>query len=428
MANYTNEKLAWAALSNMFPDSYNPLGAIGNMISGAQTTPDVPTRGMMMDRANGTDTASRQNAINAVKPPENLTAPNTDPDQAWYNIPGHIGNMFSGPSQPPPAATTRGMILDRERGTDTASRRAAQSAAGTNVGGGAPIGVGEAAGTNFGGRTPNGGVSNLPPKLPAMGSKLPAMGGKIPFNGAKQAMDKQAIAFHANRLHILNTEIARYTPAVLLKQAAEYPTTRNKQACAYYLGLKKQAAVEKKAILNLIGQGLKAGWGLLKAPFGATARGHMADAGKAALRGVEIATKKAPIASLAGAGGLTLGAEHFGLPFLGDVAEATKARYNDTEKGIGNFFHRLSRGYNATTADPTSDFASSGINKAKKVIESATPKSINSAVTNSGIIPSKPSRYLRVEESSIPAEYKSRSLPESNPQWRSGTRGRYYDY
>ena len=592
MANYTNEKLAWAALSNMFPNSYNPLGAIGNMISGAQTTPDVPTRGMMMDRANGTDTASRQKAVETAKPLTNLTVPNTDPDQAWYNIPGHIGNMFSGPSQPPPAATTRGMILDRERGTDTASRRAAQSAAGTNVGGGAPIGVGEAAGTNFGGGTPNGGVSNLPPKLPAMGSKLPAiggkipfngakqamdkqalgpvsqlvggvskrlamaerllpmaerlprdtyasgpvsslirergqgllakikqmftapissnpgtpsitsfnpkvspkdmaglnthgpnpghyrnvitgeqtpfgpfdpyglglknptiaeqiknlitgnsktamsnlppklpaMGGKIPFNGAKQAMDKQAIAFHANRLHILNTELARYTPATLLKQAAEYPTTRNKQACAYYLGLKKQAAIEKKAIMSLIGQGLKAGWGLLKAPFGATARGHMADAGKAALRGVEIATKKAPIASLAGFGGLTLGAEHVGLPFLGDVAEATKARYNDTEKGIGNFFHRLSRGYNATTADPTSDFASSGINKAKKVIESATPKAINSAVTNSGIIPSKPSRYLRVEEGSIPAEYRSRSLPESNPQWRSGTRGRYYDY
>ena len=104
---------------------------------------------------------------------------------------------------------------------------------------------------------------------------------------------------------------------------------------------------------------------MLAAPFGAVARGHMADAGKAALRGVSYATKKAPIASLAGAGGLTLGAEHFGLPFLGDVAEATKARYNDTEKGIGNFLHRLSRGYNATTADPTTDFASSGINKAK---------------------------------------------------------------
>lgn len=428
MANYTNEKLAWAALSNMFPDSYNPLGAIGNMISGAQTTPDVPTKGMLMDRAAGTDTASRQKAVEAAKPLTNLTVPNTDPDQAWYNIPGHIGNMFSGPSQPPPAATTRGMILDRERGTDTASRRAAQSAAGTNVGGGAPIGVGAAAGTNFGGGTPNGGVSNLPPKLPAMGSKLPAIGGKIPFNGAKQAMDKQAIAFHANRLHILNTEIARYTPAVLLKQAAAYPTTRNKQACAYYLGLKKQAAIEKKAFLSLIGQGLAGAGRLLAAPFGAVARGHMADAGKAALRGVSYATKKAPIASLAGAGGLTLGAEHFGLPFLGDVAEATKARYNDTEKGIGNFLHRLSRGYNATTADPTTDFASSGINKAKKVIESATPKSINSAVTNSGIIPSKPYRYLRVEENSIPTEYKSRSFPEDSPQWRSGTRGRNYNY
>jgi hypothetical protein len=422
MANYTNEKLAWAALSNMFPDSYNPLGAIGNMISGAQTTPDVPTRGMMMDRANGTDTASRQKAVETAKPLTNLTVPNTDPDQAWYNIPGHIGNMFSGPSQPPPAATTRGMILDRERGTDTASRRAAQSAAGTNMGGGAPIGVGAAAGTNFGGGTPNGGVSNLPPKLPAIGGKIPQL------SGAKQAMDKQAIAFRANRLHILNTEIARYNPANLIKQAADYPTTRNKQACAYYLGLKKQAAVEKKAILGLIGQGLRGLGGLLAAPFGATARGYYGQAGKATLDAARAATVKAPIASLAGAGGLTLGAEHFGLPFLGDVAEATKARYNDTEKGIGNFLHRLSRGYNATTADPTTDFASSGINKAKKVIESATPKSINSAVTNSGIIPSKPSRYLRVEEGSIPAEYKSRSLPEINPQWRSGTRGRYYDY
>jgi hypothetical protein len=422
MAKYTNEKLAWAALSNMFPDSYNPLGAIGNMISGAQTTPDVPTAGMMRDRANGTDTASRQKAIEAAKPLTNLTVPNTDPDQAWYNIPGHIGNMFSGPSQPPPAATTRGMILDRERGTDTASRRAAQSAAGTNMGGGAPVGIGAAAGTNFGGGTPNGGVSKLPPKLPAIGGKIPQL------SGAKQAMDKQAIAFRANRLHILNTEIARYNPANLIKQAAAYPTTRNKQACAYYLGLKKQAAIEKKAILGLIGQGLRGLGGLLAAPFGATARGYYSQAGKATLDAARAATVNAPIASLAGAGGLTLGAEHFGLPFLGDVATATKARYNDTEKGIGNFFHRLSRGYNATTADPTSDFASSGINKAKKVIEGVTPKSINSAVTNSGIIPSKPSRYLRVEEGSIPAEYKSRSLPEINPQWRSGTRGRYYDY
>ena len=395
MANYTNEKLAWAALSNMFPDSYNPLGAIGNMISGAQTTPDVPTRGMMMDRANKTDTASRQNAINAVKPPENLTAPNTDPDQKWYNISGHIGNMFSGPSQPPPAATTMGMMRDRANGTDTASRQKAQLGAGTNVGGGAPIGtMGEAAGTNFGGGLPE---------------------------GVKQSMDKQAIALRANRLHILNTELAKYTPATLLKQAAEYPTTRNKQACAYYLGLKKQAAVEKKAFLKLLGKGLMGAGGLIGSAYNA-ARPALGQAAENAVRGVRIATKKAPIASLAGGSGLVLAGEHYGLPFLGDVANTVKDRYNESAKGFDEFMHRLGRGYKATTADPTSDFASDGINKAKKVIESVTPK----AVTNSGIIPSKPSRYLEVEEGSIPSEYKSRSLPRDNPQWRSGTRGRDY--
>ena len=395
MANYTNEKLAWAALSNMFPDSYNPLGAIGNMISGAQTTPDVPTRGMMMDRANKTDTASRQNAINAVKPPENLTAPNTDPDQKWYNISGHIGNMFSGPSQPPPAATTMGMMRDRANGTDTASRQKAQLGAGTNVGGGAPIGtMGEAAGTNFGGGLPE---------------------------GVKQSMDKQAIALRANRLHILNTELAKYTPATLLKQAAEYPTTRNKQACAYYLGLKKQAAVEKKAFLKLLGKGLMGAGGLIGSAYNA-ARPALGQAAENAVRGVRIATKKAPIASLAGGSGLVLAGEHYGLPFLGDVANTVKDRYNESAKGFDEFMHRLGRGYKATTADPTSDFASDGIHKAKKVIESVTPK----AVTNSGIIPSKPSRYLEVEEGSIPSEYKSRSLPRDNPQWRSGTRGRDY--
>lgn len=399
MANYTNEKLAWAALSNMFPDSYNPLGAIGNMISGAQTTPDVPTRGMMMDRANKTDTASRQNAINAVKPPENLTAPNTDPDQKWYNISGHIGNMFSGPSQPPPAATTMGMMRDRANGTDTASRQKAQLGAGTNVGGGAPIGtMGEAAGTNFGGGLPE---------------------------GVKQSMDKQAIAFHANRLHILNTELAKYTPATLLKQAADYPTTRNKQACAYYLGLKKQAAVEKKAFLKALGKILGGAYGVAKGAVTGAAP-HVGKAMSGAATGVRNYTVANPLKAVAGGGALGLTGEHYVLPFLGDVANTVKDRYNESAKGFDEFMHRLGRGYKATTADPTSDFASDGINKAKKVIESVTPKAVTNTAINSGIIPSKPSRYLEVEEGSIPSEYKSRSLPRDNPQWRSGTRGRDY--
>lgn len=415
MATYKNEKLAWAALTNMFGGSAptpNPAldrinlpapaqpdysgGWLGSMLGMSGPTPNTPTKGMLADRAAGTDTASRHAAMRAAMP-ETLPAPK--PSESFFSNPlGNIGNWISG-AQNTPEAPTKGMLADRAAGTDTASRQRAIQNAGTNVGGGTPIGVGQAAGTNVGGGIPK---------------------------GVKQSMDKQAIAFHANRLHILNTELAKYTPATLLKQAADYPTARNKQACAYYLGLKKQAAAEKKAFLGLLGKGLMGAGRLVGSAYTA-ARPALGTAAENAVRGVRIATKKAPIASLAGGSGLVLAGEHYGLPFLGDVANTVKDRYNESAKGFDEFMHRLSRGYNATTADPTSDFASDGINKAKKVIESVTPKSINSAVTNSGIIPSKPSRLLEVEEGSIPAEYKSRSLPRDNPQWRSGTRNRNYD-
>ena len=414
MANYTNEKLAWEALTNMFggskptpnpalerinlpaptqPDSgwSNPLGSLGNWISGAQTTPEAPTKGMLADRAAGTDTASRHAAMRASIP-ANLPAPK--PSESFFSNPlGSMGNWISG-AQTTPEAPTKGMLADRAAGTDTASRRNAQMQAGTNVGGGAPIGVDQAAGTNAGGGLPE---------------------------GVKQSMDKQAIAFHANRLHILNTELAKYTPATLLKQAADYPTARNKQACAYYLGLKKQAAVEKKAFLKALGKMLGGAYGVTRGAV-AGASPYLGQAARGAATGVKNYTVANPLKALAGGGALTLTGEHYGLPFLGDVANTVKDRYNESAKGFDEFMHRLGRGYSATTADPTSDFSSSGINKAKKVIESVTPK----AVTNSGIIPSKPSRYLEVEESSIPDDFKSRSLPRDNPQWRSGTRGRDY--
>ena len=59
------------------------------------------------------------------------------------------------------------------------------------------------------------------------------------------------LAFHLKRLRALNAELSRHTPAILLKQAATYPTTHNKQACAYYLLLEKQAGIEKRAIAEL---------------------------------------------------------------------------------------------------------------------------------------------------------------------------------
>lgn len=407
MANYTNEKLAWEALTNMFGGSKptpNPAlarinlpaptqpdysgGWLGGMLGMSGPTPNTLTKGMQADRAAGTDTASRHAAMRAALP-ANLPAPPPQPDYSG----GWLGNMLGMPG-PTPNTTTAGFRADQAAGTDTASRQKAIQNVGTNVGGGTPIGVDEVAGTNVGGGIPE---------------------------GVKQSMDKQAIALRANRLHILNTELARYSPATLLKQAADYPTTKNKQACAYYLGLKKQAAVEKKAFLKALGKILGGAYGVAKGAVTGAAP-HVGDAMRGAATGVRNYTVANPLKAVAGGGALGLTGEHYVLPFLGDVANTVKDRYNESAKGFDEFMHRLGRGYSATTADPTSDFASSGINKAKKVIESVTPK----AVTNSGIIPSKPSRYLRVEESSIPDDFKSRSLPEDAAQWRSGTRGRDY--
>jgi hypothetical protein len=232
-------------------------------------------------------------------------------------------------------------------------------------------------------------------------------------------MKKQA--FHLNRLLALNAELAKYTPAHLLKQAADYPTARNKQACAYYLGLKKQAAVEKKAFLRALGRALAGAYGLARSGIRSAAP-HLGTAATAAGTGIKNFTVANPGKAVLGAGALTLGGEHYALPFLGDVGTTIKNRYNESETGVRNFLHRLRRGYDATISDPTSDYSSTGINKPKpsKVMESATPKA------PIGIIPSKPSRWLEVEEPSIPPEFKSRSLPREFPQWRNGTRGQNY--
>jgi len=407
MANYTNEKLAWEALTNMFGGSKptpNPAlarinlpapaqpdysgGWLGGMLGMSGPTPNTLTKGMQADRAAGTDTASRHEAMRKAMPANLPAPPPPPPDHSG----GWLGNML-GMSGPTPNTTTAGFRADQAAGTDTASRQNAQMQAGTNVGGGTPIGVDEVAGTNVGGGIPE---------------------------GVKQSMDKQAIALRANRLHILNTEIARYNPANLIKQAADYPTTSNKQACAYYLGLKKQAAVEKKAFLKALGKILGGAYGVAKGAVTGAAP-HVGDAMRGAATGVRNYTVANPLKAVAGGGALGLTGEHYVLPFLGDVANTVKDRYNESAKGFDEFMHRLGRGYKATTADPTSDFSSDGINKAKKVIESVTPKAITS-----GIIPSKPSRLLEVEEGSIPDDFKSRSLPRDNPQWRSGTRGRDY--
>lgn len=176
----------------------------------------------------------------------------------------------------------------------------------------------------------------------------------------------------ANRLRILNAELARYNPASLIKQAAEYPTTRNKQACAYYLGLKKQASIEKKAILKLLGNLLYGaggmGWAGLKGLGSGISKGTRV-AGRTAVD----FTRANPAAGIIGGGAGALGIKEIGLPFAGDVIEAAKKRYNESESGIGAVLNKFRRGIDAFNSDSTTDYSSPGVNKSRTVIESAKP-------------------------------------------------------
>lgn len=175
-------------------------------------------------------------------------------------------------------------------------------------------------------------------------------------------MDKQAIAFHANRFHILSTELAKYTPATLLKQAADYPTTRNKQACAYYLGLKKQASIEKKAFLKLLGQMIHGAGGLGWAGLKGIHKG-MGKGIRTATHNAAEFTKAYPLAGIAGGGVGALGIKEYGIPFVGDVIEAAKKRYDETDSGITGIMNKFRRGIDAFSADSSSDYSSPGAPK-----------------------------------------------------------------
>jgi hypothetical protein len=166
----------------------------------------------------------------------------------------------------------------------------------------------------------------------------------------------------ANRLRILNAELARYNPASLIKQAADYPTTRNKQACAYYLGLKKQASIEKKAILKLLGNLLYGAGGLGWAGLKGLGYGISKGSRVAGRTAVDF-TRANPAAGIIGGGALGLGIKDVGLPFAGDVIEAAKKRYNETDSGIAGIMNKFRRGIDAFSADSSSDYSSPGTSK-----------------------------------------------------------------
>ncbi len=182
---------------------------------------------------------------------------------------------------------------------------------------------------------------------------------------SKYAMEKQA--FHANCLSSLNAEIARYNPASLLKQASTYPTTHNRQLCAYYLALTKQAAFEKKAFLKAI---LKA---LMK-----------------------------PKISLLPAAGL-LGAYSYGPSAIKATGSAIGGAADAAVEGTQNLLHRTGRGWQGLWSDPTSDMSSKGINK--KVEESPTPKP-------TGIQLAPKTRWVQVDDDSLSPEQRRRYYPE----------------
>ena len=166
----------------------------------------------------------------------------------------------------------------------------------------------------------------------------------------------------SNRLRILNAELARYNPASLIKQAADYPTTRNKQACAYYLGLKKQASIEKKAFLKLLGQLLHGAGGLGWAGLKGLGYGISKGTRVAGRTAVDF-TRANPAAGIAGGAGLGIGIKEVGIPFGGDVIEAAKKRYNETDSGIAGIMNKFRRGIDAFSSDSSSDYSSPGTPK-----------------------------------------------------------------
>jgi len=214
----------------------------------------------------------------------------------------------------------------------------------------------------------------------------------------------------ANRLRILNAELARYNPASLIKQAAEYPTARNKQACAYYLGLKKQAAIEKKAFLGLLGRIIHGagglGWAGLKGIYKGLGKGT-----RVATHNAAEFTKAYPLAGIAGGGAGALGIKEIGLPFAGDVIEAAKKRYNESESGISAVLNKFRRGIDAFSSDPSSDYSSPSVNKSRQVIESANPKS--------GLQPyvrQKPPIIMEINPDSV-APGTQYNAPNTNPSY-----------
>jgi len=214
----------------------------------------------------------------------------------------------------------------------------------------------------------------------------------------------------ANRLRILNAELARYNPASLIKQAAEYPTTRNKQACAYYLGLKKQASIEKKAILKLLGNLLYGAGGLGWAGLKGLGYGISKGSRVAGRTAVDF-TRANPAAGIIGGGALGLGIKDVGLPFAGDVIEAAKKRYNETDSGIAGIMNKFRRGIDAFSSDSATDYSSPGVSKSRKVIESAKP--------GTGIqpyVPQKPPVIMYVNPDSI-APGTQYNGPNTNPNY-----------
>ena len=173
------------------------------------------------------------------------------------------------------------------------------------------------------------------------------------------------LAFHLKRLRALNAELSRYTPAILLKQAATYPTTHNKQACAYYLLLEKQAGIEKRALVSLlkllgkgifgttklVGRGIGGTYRLAEAGVGAAAP-HIVNAVTATGRGGMNFMKHHPGKGALGVAGLTLAGQNYAYPVLKSLAESIIATGDEGATGISNFLKKLRNSYQAFDLDP----------------------------------------------------------------------------
>ncbi len=112
-------------------------------------------RGFEMDRLNKTDTGSRQQAI--LDANRAAGRQNSHETSGLFGLSNSVLDNRPGRQNLPSGAPTRGQLADDAAGTSTAARRAAIAQAGTNVGGGFPVGTnGRVAGTNVGGGPPEG--------------------------------------------------------------------------------------------------------------------------------------------------------------------------------------------------------------------------------------------------------------------------------